>query len=132
MARSCVVVSTFLSLFIVVLAPSLGQAFAQVPQLGVPPYSTVTGSADDVILSNLAIHYTIPVFSRPGRGAPFSFALNFDSVSWGPAYNPNGVWQWTPSFPLPGGGLNGIGAVFYTVAVKSCNPDPHEPYRFNQ
>ncbi|MBZ5705909.1 MAG: hypothetical protein LAN63_11180 [Acidobacteriia bacterium] len=102
------------------LAGGSPAAFAQTPQLGIPPYSTITGNPDDVSLSNLSIHYTIPVFSRPGRGAPFRFAINFDNVNWSVGANGMGLNQWQAFFPLTGGGLNGIGAVFYTRTSKTC------------
>ncbi len=88
---------------------------------GIPPYNTTTGGPDNVNLSNLAIHYSIPVFSRPGRGTPFSFTLNFDQVVWSVgSVGGNNTWQ--PFFPFSGGGLNGIGAVFYNTAqaAKQC------------
>ena len=103
-----------------------------VPQLGIPPFSSVTGGPDQINLSNLSIHYTIPVFSRAGRGAPFSFVMNEDSVTWSQSYNVNlNQNQWTPFFPLTGGGLNGVGAVFYTKTPKTCTDSSNDQVDYN-
>ncbi len=52
---------------------------------GVPPFRSFGGGPDVVNLGNLNVHYTIPVFSRAGRGIPFSYALAYDSSVWIPA-----------------------------------------------
>ena len=34
--------------------------------------------------ANLDVHFSIPVFSRPGKGIPFSYSLGYDSLVWYP------------------------------------------------
>ena len=71
-------------------------AVAQQPATGVPPLSTFSGgSFDSVNLANLNVHFTIPVFSKPGKGIPFDYALTYDSLIWVPV-NPSGASQWWP------------------------------------
>jgi RHS repeat-associated protein len=96
-------------------------SFGQVPQLGIPPYSTVAGGSDEINLANLSIHYTIPVFSRAGRGIPFSFPINLDNAIWSPtAFGSNGYPEWSVFFPFSGGAFAGVGAVFYSKATQTC------------
>src|SRR5437016_4144659 len=66
---------------------------AQVTQVdtGTPPYQSFGGGPDVINLGNLNVHYSIPVFSRAGRGTPFSYALAYDSSVWVPGS------VWTPA-----------------------------------
>lgn len=58
---------------------------------GLPPYGSFSGGPDVTNLGNLNLHYTFPVFSKPGRGMPFNYTLSFDSLVWYPSAN-----AWTP------------------------------------
>ena len=69
-------------------------------QTGTPPFSTaLSQDGPDVIdPANLNIHLAIPIFSRPGRGIPFSYSLGYDSTIWqavGGAWHPAPGWGWT-------------------------------------
>jgi len=58
---------------------SLGQVAT-----GFPPFASFSGGPDIVNNANGNVHITIPVFSRPGRGISFSYALQYDSSLWTP------------------------------------------------
>ena len=71
-----------LALTALVLAAALFAApttAAAQSSFGIPPFSSVGGGPDAINLSNLGIVYTIPVFSRAGRGSPFSIVQSPDS-----------------------------------------------------
>src|SRR6266700_1682661 len=129
--KLCAQFSVCLALVIVVFlaVPSPGQ----IPQMGIPPFSTIQNGPDQVNLSDLSMHYKIPVFARPGRGIPFSFTINIDNIIWGP--DSLGKWQFTNT--LGDGWFSGLGAVFYSSTQKTCfwdadNPKhPYTEWRFN-
>lgn len=85
-------------------------------QTGVPPFESFGGGPDVINLGNLNVHYSIPVFSRAGRGLPFSYALAYDSSVWQPS---GGVWS------VSGGGLTrdvpaSVGVVNASWRQGSC------------
>ncbi|HZQ23303.1 MAG TPA: RHS repeat-associated core domain-containing protein [Terriglobales bacterium] len=49
---------------------------------GTPPFRSFSGGPDIINLGNLNVHYSIPIFSRPGRGIPFKYSLAYDSSVW--------------------------------------------------
>lgn len=57
--------------------PSLAQV-----DTGTPPFQSFGGGPDIINLGNLNVHYSMPVFSRPGRGILFDYALAYDSSVW--------------------------------------------------
>ena len=69
-------------------------SFAQVTT-GTPPFGSFSGSPDIVNLGNLNVHLAIPVFSRPGRGTPFFYNLQYDSSIWYPV-TVGGTTTWQP------------------------------------
>jgi hypothetical protein len=72
-------------------------ADAQQPITGTPPLSSsASGPFDAVNLANLDVHFSIPVFSRPGKGIPFSYNLPYDSLIWQPV-TANGTRFWSPA-----------------------------------
>ncbi len=71
---------------------------------GLPPFGSFSGGPDVTNLGNLNLHYTFPVFSKPGRGMPFNYALSFDSSVWFPSGN-----AWTP---VPNWGWRGPSDAF--------------------
>jgi RHS repeat-associated protein len=79
---------------IVILTGVPGFLAAQQPITGTPPLASLSGGPFDVInLANLDVHFSIPVFSRPGKGMPFSYDLAYDSLVWAPTgYSGNQVW----------------------------------------
>jgi RHS repeat-associated protein len=63
---------------------------------GFPPFSSFSGgSFESVNNANLNVHLSIPVLSKPGRGMPYSYVLNYDSSVWSPV-SPAGGYVWTP------------------------------------
>src|SRR5271169_2214003 len=69
---------------------------AQQPVTGTPPLSSIAGGPFDAVnLANLDVHFSIPVFSRPGRGISFFYNLTYDSLIWLPVPS-NGTTTWTP------------------------------------
>src|SRR5689334_899880 len=67
------------------------------PTTGLPPLSSTAGSLFDTVnLANLNNHFSIPVFSRPGKGISFSYALNYDSLVWQVTQDSGGALHWTP------------------------------------
>src|SRR5260370_20033509 len=81
---------------ILVFAAMIPRASAQVAT-GAPPFSSFGGGPFDAInLANMNVHLPIPVFSRAGRGIPFSYALQYDSSIWSPVLNQDGFKHWTP------------------------------------
>jgi len=88
---------------LVLLAPlSLLSQVATGPQ----PYGSFSGGPDVTNLGNLNVHYTFPIFSKPGRGLPFNYYLSFDSSVWtrpGTSWAPVGNWGWRGAMdPLTG------------------------------
>ena len=92
------------------------------PITGNPPLSSIAGGPfDSIDLANLNVHFSIPVFSRAGKGMPFSYALSYDGLIWGTTYNSSGQPQWTP---VSNWGWRGIteaatGYVTYTYSVTN-------------
>src|SRR6266542_1012254 len=76
------------TLLVILLALTISSA-SQVT--GIPPYQSFAGGPDVINLGNMNVHYSIPIFSRGGRGIPFSYALAYDSSVWG-LDTTNGVW----------------------------------------
>lgn len=71
-------------------------AFAQTPVTGFPPLGTFAGGPFDTVnLANLNVHFAIPIFSRLGKGIPFSYALSYDGLVWSPTTS-SGAYGWTP------------------------------------
>jgi len=65
-------------------------------QTGTPPFSSSGGGPFDAInLANLNAHFTIPVFSRSGRGVLFAYDLQYDTSIWYPV-TVSGTTTWTP------------------------------------
>jgi len=89
---------------------------AQVPT-GTPPYSTINGGPDQVNLSNLNVHLTIPVLHKKGRGLGFNFDLAYDSSFWYPVPY-NGTTYWDPvSTAGWGGSAIDIGYLYDAAAA---------------
>lgn len=93
---------------LVISASSTGQV-----ALGRPPLATLGGDPFDTLnLGNLNVHFEVPVFSKAGRGTPFSYSLGYDSSVWSPATS-NGVtswvrlsnWGWYANSPSLGGSI---------------------------
>lgn len=65
---------------------------------GTPPFGSFTGAqVDTVDLANLNVHFSIPVFSRAGRGLPFFYSMQYDSSIWQTVLNPVTLtYSWVP------------------------------------
>ena len=84
-----------LTLFVCLLLGS-SICFAQQLITGIPPFSTTTGGSFDAIdLANLNVHFSIPIFSRPGKGIPFNYSLTYNSLIWYPVTS-GGTTSWQP------------------------------------
>ena len=84
--------------------------------VGIPPFQSFGGGPDVINLGNLNVHYSIPVFSRAGRGMPFSYALAYGSSVYGPL---GSAWYFS------GGGLTkdvpaAVGYVNASAQQHSC------------
>jgi hypothetical protein len=63
---------------------------------GIPPFASMSPSTFDTVNNaNLNVHVEIPIFSRAGRGIPFSYVLSYDSSIWVPSTS-TGNGAWTP------------------------------------
>ena len=91
--KRCLVRDLFWSLTFIALCPFLS---GQQPATGLPPLGSFSGGGlDTVNLANLNVHFSIPIFSRPGKGIPFSYSLTYDSLIWEPVAS-NGAPSWQP------------------------------------
>ena len=69
---------------------------AQQPATGIVPFGTYGGGPFDTVnLSNLDVHFSIPIFGKAGKGLPFSYSLGYDGLVWSPVAS-NGGSVWTP------------------------------------
>jgi len=107
-------------------------SFAQDTEItppSIPVGSTITTDGiESINLSNLGIHFKIPIHARPGRGIPFSTDLDFDNAGYATKATEEGL-AWTVyglSHPL-----NGPLGLFYwsfvTHAPQQCQ-DPDGNY----
>ena len=92
MIRRFVLSPTLVCLFVFIAAVC---SLAQQPTTGLPPLGSFGGGPFDIVnLANLNVHLSIPVFSRAGRGIPFSYSLGYDSLTWEPGPSGGGTaWQ---------------------------------------
>src|SRR6266404_7404646 len=86
-------------------------AYAQDPQTGIPPFSSVQALGLDAInRQNLNVNFSIPISSSPGRGINFSFPIVNDSLlwkkssssAWTPVVDGSGspTWGWKTTLPV--------------------------------
>lgn len=94
---------------------------AQVPT-GTPTYGSFTGGPDVIDLANLNAHIDVPVFSKAGRGMPFTYDLINDSSVWYPvgssgskSWQPVANWNWAGQTQVA------TGYVTYVWQQGSCN-----------
>jgi hypothetical protein len=101
---------------------------AQQPTTGTPPFSSVAGGPFDTVnLANLDVHFSIPVFSRAGKGIPFVYNLAYDSLVWSPSnsagqavWTPVANWGWTPQTSAA------TGYLYYPTTDINCYIAPHQ------
>src|ERR1700689_2630816 len=69
---------------------------AQQPATGIFPFGPYGGGPFDTVnLSNLDVHFSIPIFGKAGKGLPFNYSLGYDGLVWSPVAS-NGGSVWTP------------------------------------
>jgi|SRR5579883_470385 len=89
-------ISHVLPLIVVALLASSAAYGQNPPTSGTPPLGSFgSDSFDTINLANLNVHFTIPIFSRPGRGVSFNYNLQYDSSVWYPVGS-SGNQTWTP------------------------------------
>ena len=118
--------SATLSIFVSCLA------LAQ-PTPGLPPFGSFSGGPFDTINNaNLNVHFGIPVFSRAGRGIPFSYTLTYDSSVWSPV-SATGSSVWTPVGNWGWAGVTQVetGYITYSTTQSSCTPNGTTWYYWN-
>src|SRR5579863_6227392 len=102
-------------------------AAAQGPATGFPPYNSFGGPPDTINLTDLNVHWDVPILSRPGRGLSFAYHLAYDSSIWSPVnsgssvtWQPQSNWGWTKT---------NSGYVSYFLATQNCDlPPPLKSY----
>jgi len=110
----------FLCVFGFLLFGGLLRASGQVAP-GTPTFGSFGGGPDIVDLANNNVHLSIPVFSKAGRGTPFSYTLTYDSSIWYPVTSGSTTsWQ-----PIESWGWGQIaqaetGYVTYSVLQEDC------------
>lgn len=80
---------------------------------------------DTINRGNLNVHFSIPIFSKPGRGGSnFSYALNYDGLIWSPKSS-NGIVTWTPAAEWGWTDVTNVlyGYITYNIALRSCTID---------
>lgn len=86
-----------LSLFVLLIVIALPVAALSQVQTGFPPFSSSQGGIFDTVdLANLNVHFAIPIFSRAGRGVPFTYAMQYDSSIYFPSSGRNPGWTTCP------------------------------------
>lgn len=79
-----------------------GSDYCTPPQTGVPPLGSTGGGPFDVInQGTLNVNFLIPVFSRPGRGLNFNYALAYNNWLWYPIFSSTTQsmqWQHVPNW----------------------------------
>jgi hypothetical protein len=116
MPRHCLVLSWLVALVLLIIPTA---AFTQSLTFGIPPFSSVDGGVDSINLSNLGFVYNFPIFSRAGRGTPFSVNSTFQNQnwSWGIDINGHKVWFLTLTPPFAS---NPAGYVFMSTGSVAC------------
>ena len=109
-------------------AASASRVVAQQPVTGTPPLSSIaTGALDSVDLANLNVHFSIPIFSRPGKGVSLHYSLSYDGLIWS-AKSSGGIATWSNATNWGWKGITeaSIGYVTYTYTnqIQRCGgPD---------
>src|SRR5438874_20080 len=97
---------------------------------GIPPFQSFGGGPDVINLGNLNVHYSMPVFSRAGRGTPFTYALAYDSSIWRPS---GSTWvQSSSTWGLTKDVQSVVGVMYYSVSQVPCNGSICNLYAFGR
>ena len=95
---------------------------AQQPTVGFLLSTTSSGAFDTVNLSNLDVHFSIPVFARTGKGMSFAFALTYDSLVWSPSDASGGR---TCTYQLGWGVQTNAATGYMSLTTVPTNCHPH-------
>src|SRR5713101_9441463 len=108
--------------------PLASGASAQDVVTGTPPFGTFKSFGPTVLnLANLNSQISIPIFSRPGRGTGFHYALIYDNSVWVPQFDTSS-WQPRPQFGWHGLSEGVTGYLSYSETTTSCiGPAPKPP-----
>jgi YD repeat-containing protein len=100
---------------------------------GTPTFSSIQGGPDAINLGNLNVHWSFPVFGRPGRGLSFSYALSLDSSVWSVIPGtPTNMWGHSSTWGRIFGSLPAVGAAFYKITGRTCHDPIIGAYPYNQ
>lgn len=112
---TAVLYATFAAVF------AFGQTSDQAPATGVPPFGSFQGGPDVVDLSNLNVHFSVPIIRKKGRGLNFSYALGYDNSVWSLASTASGsFWTHAPNWGW-GAGASGLGTLQSGTTLVDCN-----------
>ena len=79
---------------------------------------------DSINVGNLNTRFTIPIVNLPGRGLPFTYALQYEGLVWTPGSAADGSSGWIPDQSWGfSGSINGspiAGYLSYTASTWSC------------
>jgi hypothetical protein len=107
-----------LCIFLSAVAPASAQVAT-----GIPPFSSMAPSTFDAVnLTNLNVHFEIPVVHKAGVGLPFNYNLVYDNSVWYPVgtyWFPTGGWGWQPVVPSQFGSFNSMGE--YQSSCRNYN-----------
>lgn len=94
---------------------------SQAVATGAQPYGSFDGGPDIINLGNLNVHYAIPIYSKPGRGIPFSYTLVFDNSMWRRiGTSGNGYWQPVANWGWAGRTQVQTGYIKYDTIWAEC------------
>jgi RHS repeat-associated protein len=115
-------------LFALILLLPLLQGFAPAQVTGLYDFGPFDSPGFDTInRGNLNSHFSIPIFSKPGRGGDtFTYSLNYDGLIWVPTgstgsqtWLPVTEWGWTDVTNAQYGYLT------YNMSINDCTLPPH-------
>jgi RHS repeat-associated protein len=114
------------SMWFTVTGPSGSAPPAAPVAAGMPSFASFGGGpADTINLGNLNVHLDIPIISKPGRGTPFVFNLQFDNSMWYPS-GPSGNVAWQPvnnwGWAAQSDALLGS-ATYFMTTTQTCSVD---------
>ena len=115
-------------LFALLLLLPLLQGFGRAQVNGLYDFGPFDSPGFDTInRGNLNTHFSIPIFSKPGRGGDnFTYSLNYDGLIWVPTgstgsqtWMPVTEWGWTDVTNAQ------YGYVTYNMSIYDCTLPPH-------
>ena len=89
---------------------------------GTPPFGSFGGGPFDTVnLATLNTHFSIPIYTKPGRGMPFVFYVNYDSSVWYPVTSgATTSWQYVSNWGWQAQGNTVVGYVTATGQPGYC------------